>query len=78
MTGQNLVVRAEHVVKLVHGIDDRLDLAFTKRSRIRRRFMHKLMWLTVSDHLRYLSQRLRSFLYAKYPVGQEVHARGEA
>jgi len=31
MTGQNPIVRAEHVVELVHGIDDRLgDLAHTK------------------------------------------------
>jgi hypothetical protein len=30
MTGQNLVVRTEHVVKLMHRIDDRLDLAYIK------------------------------------------------
>ena len=33
MAGQNPIVRAEHVVKLMHGIDDRLDLAYIKEER---------------------------------------------
>ena len=27
---QNLIIRAEHVVELMHGIDERLDLAYMK------------------------------------------------
>jgi len=30
MAGQYLVVRAEHVVKFIHGIDEMLDLAYKK------------------------------------------------
>lgn len=33
MAGQNPIVRAEHVVKLMHGIDDRLDLAYVKEEK---------------------------------------------
>lgn len=29
-TGQNLIVRAEHIVELIHRIDYRLNLAYTK------------------------------------------------
>ena len=32
VAGQNFVVRAEHVVELVHRIDDRLDLAYTREN----------------------------------------------
>lgn len=37
MTGQNLIVRVEHIVKLMHGIDDMLDLAYTKEGLDQRR-----------------------------------------
>lgn len=33
MAGQNPIVRAENVVKLMHGIDDRLDLAYVKEEK---------------------------------------------
>jgi len=71
MAGQDPVVCAERVVKLMHRIDDRLDLACRRVSGLEGSLCKGWTLLTIHYHLRDVIQQFRSDSYLEQSVGQE-------